>query len=147
MKFPSILLILIAAAFAGCATPPPAKISFGPSQYRVDHSLSNYRSIDYPVRLENISNHPIWYYGFVQPGHTIYTRPTPRDRWTEDTWRRMCGMADSFHKVAPGESTYFGIFFPATQSGQQFRLELSVFDSPDNKSKPFRLRTPAMEIR
>lgn len=140
-------MLLIAAFFAGCTAAPPAKISFGPSRHRVDPALHNYKSIDYPVRLENISNRPIWYYGFVQPGHTIYTRPSPRGRWTEDTWRRMCSMADTFHKVAPGESTYFGIFFPATQSGQQFRLELSVFESPDNKSKPFRIKTPPIEIQ
>lgn len=143
----TLLFLLIAVALTACATEPPAKVSVGPSKLRVDPSLNNYKSINFPVQLENTSNRPIWYYGFRSPGYTIFTRPSPDNRWTENTWRRMCGMADAFHKLPPGGSTSFWIFFPADQRGQQFRLELSVFNSPDDKSKPLRLKTPALEIR
>ena len=146
------LLLILSTLLCACAVPEthPARITIGALTHRVEppsSSIAGYRSVEFPVRLTNTAKQPIWFYAQFResPFHNTYSRPTSNSRWTIQT-QPMCGVGADFHKLEPGASISFKAWVPR-DAAHEFRVELPIYRSPDNKTKPLNLSSEAISIK
>ena len=148
----TLLITVLTALLCACASAdtPPARITVGALTHRVEPpsgSIAGYKSVEFPVRLTNTSKQPIWYYAQLRklPFHTTLSRPTPKSKWTEQTFP-VCGLGADFHKLDPGASISFEAWVP-DDTGHQFRVEVPIYRLPDTKAKPINLSSEAILIK
>ena len=149
----SLFVALSAALFVGCAAavPLPARLTLGTPKHRVappSSVIAGYESVDFSVRVTNTSKQPIWFYGQLRqlPFYRLFIRPTASDRWTDRTMPG-CGMGAEFHEIAPGASSAFTVFVPGRETGHQLRVELPVYESPNDNAKSLSITSDATPIK
>lgn len=148
-----LLFTCLAALLSTCATAetPLASITLGPGNYRVEppgSSIAGYKSVEFSARLTNTSKQPVWYYSQfpTMPSYRQFVRASAEAQWKDRT-QPMCGVGAGFHPLAPSASVAFGVWTPASDVGGQFRVEISIYSSPDFKSSTQPASSPATPIQ
>ncbi len=148
-----IFISLILALLSACSisAPPAVRITLGKPTHKVEppsSSIAGYKSVEFPVRLTNASDNPIWIYTQLRehPSYSLYLRDTSKARWKDETMP-MCGLSTDFHRLAPGEFISSTVWVPADQIGLQLRVELPIYSKPDYKAKPRNAASEATQIR
>lgn len=136
-----------------CATaaPPEVRITLGKPKHKVEppsSSIAGYKSVEFPVRLTNASERPVWIYTQFRehPSFNLYLRDNVTGRWKDETIP-ICGLGTDFHRIAPGESIVSTVWVPADEIGRQLRVEMPIYATPDRKTKPRKATSEATPIR
>ena len=148
-----IFFSLIVALLFGCVTaaPPEVRITLGKPKHKMEpprSAIAGYKSVEFPVRLTNASERPVWIYTQLRehPSFSLYLRDSPAARWKDETML-MCGLGTDFHRIAPGESIVSTVWVSADEIGRQLRVELPIYATPDYKAKPRNASSEATPIR
>lgn len=128
----------------------PAQLSLGIPIHKVEppeSSIPGYATVVFPVRVTNISSHPIWIYGPLReyPFHSLYIR-RPNAKWTDETLS-MCGLGAELHEISPGASLSFTDFVSADDIGSQIRVELPIYKTHDPHSSPIIISSGSTQVR
>ena len=99
--------------------------------------MAGYVSIQYPVFVTNTSNHSVWVYGQIRewPFSRLFLRRNHSARWADRTIS-MCGLGAGLHELPPGTNIHFTEFVSGDDIGQELRVELPIYLSPEYTKKP-----------
>lgn len=127
-----------------------ARIRLGTPEHKVEppgSSIAGYATVEFPVHVTNTSARPIWLNvaGHI-PFHSLLIRRAKEGRWCNETLT-MCGLGAGFSELAPDASTTFTVFVSADDIGNQIRVGLSIYRSPDLEAKSIEISSPPARIR
>ena len=148
----TLITALSSVILVACASTssPPARITLGAPKHKTERgsAIAGYTSIEYPVHLTNTSSRSVWVYGQLRewPFSRLYIRPNNSARWVDNTVS-MCGLGADFHELPPGASIHFSEFASGYDVGQQMRVELPIYLSPNYTKKPRTIVSDTVLIR
>ncbi len=142
------LLVLVPAMLvSACSTPAPkVQLTLGTPI----HDKEVPGLVDFPARLTNHSQQPIWYKGNIvawMPYYSAYTRSSPLSRWKPLPYA-MCGVGATDFEIAPSASALLVANAPLHDAGHEYRAQLSIhYKTSDGRTKWLLVRSPNTIIR
>jgi hypothetical protein len=137
-------MAVLAGRVAADSNSLPARITLGiPAHY----VIGDYKSIEYSVLITNTSKERIWFRGQSRqsPFYRLLIRPTDSAEWADQPIFQ-CGLGAEFHEIAPGASSSFVVLVGGGDVGNQLRVEVDIYESPNKKTKPLQVASNAITI-